>query len=371
VKVQDNINKLINNYLEGIAGEPELKFLIDWLQYDKYNIRYFNQLCIIWEQTGVTGIREKETNEALEKLKERIKIFENENQQPSFILDSSPKRTFGFQRVAAIALILIGLSFATRLTVIKLKDKFSPVSTGGYYTIMAPKNQKSRLILIDGTKVWLNCGTSLKYKADFGIDKREVYLNGEAYFEVAKDPAIPFFVHASSVVVKAIGTSFNVKCYPEDKTIETTLFEGKVKVYRSNFRGMNSGSVFLMPNEKATFIKKDSKLIISRLYSRNISENELTYKPVRIYTHSVESVISWKDQELVFENEPFDELAKRLERWYNVSIDIKDSSKLIGNRYTGKFLNNESLEQVLQIISRTTPIRYTVLQDKVTIEVKK
>jgi len=370
MKLQKDINKLIYNYLEGIAGETELEILINWLQSDRNNIRYFNQLCNIWENAGSASVMEKASKEALEKLNLRIKETDDENRQPSDFLHSPRRLLIGYHQAAAIALILVGLSFATYFAFNKIKNKSSPVSSPGFYTVIAPNNQKSRLYLIDGTKVWLNCGTSLKYKSDFNIDKREIYLDGEAFFEVAKDPAKPFLVHASSLVVKALGTSFNVKCYPEDKTVETTLIEGKIAVYSGTADDLKAHSVFLLPNEKVIFNKKDSKLIISQLSNSKNSNNEFKNAPVRNDFHSVESVISWKDQQLVFENEPFEELAKRLERWYNVSIDIKDSSILDGNRYTGKFLHNESLDVVLKIISRTTPINYTVLHDKVTIDAK-
>jgi ferric-dicitrate binding protein FerR (iron transport regulator) len=371
MELRKDIDNLIHNYLEGIAEDAELETLINWLQGDKNNIRYFNQMCSIWENAGSSSLKEKDSREALEKLNHRLRNTDAEFHLSSDISPSQKKLSIGYQRAAAIALILLGLSFSIYFAFNRLKVHTSPTSSPGFYTVIAPKNQKSRLYLVDGTKVWLNCGTALKYKSDFNMDKREIYLDGEAYFEVAKNPLKPFMVHASSLVVKALGTSFNVKCYPEDKTVEATLIEGKLAVYNGNANDQKKHTVLLLPNEKATFNKMDSKLVVSQLGDSKNGDNKLRNTSDRSDAHSIESVISWKDQELVFENEPFDELAKRLERWYNVSIEIKDSSVLAGNRYTGKFLHNESLDVVLKIISRTTPIKYTVLHNKVTIDVKK
>lgn len=106
------------------------------------------------------------------------------------------------------------------------------------------------------------------------------------------------------------------------------------------------------------------------MLTKAISPGQLISKPAKIQNTTLESVISWKDQKLVFENEPFPQLIRRLERWYNISIDVRDTVILNKNRYTGKFVHNESLEQVLKVVSRTTPIQYTINLDKVQIKAK-
>ena len=363
MEISESINGLINSYIEGTATEGELKSLLVWLKADKQNVRYFNQICNLWENTFNVSDREQQTENALNKLNARIRNFEKEGKTK--IEDSSISESSGFffWRYAAMAVILIGLSVLFYFVIFQSPE----TKTVKYYTAMAPVSQKSRLILSDGTRVWLNSGTTLKYKSNYGEETRDVFLDGEAYFEVAKDASKPFLVHAANITVKAIGTSFNVKCYPDEKTIEATLVEGKVQVYQDN-RSDISNSVLLNPNERAVFNKNSSKLLVSKIEAPTNKIERQKNRGEYLIPKTIASVISWKDQELVFENETFSELSKRLERWYNVEIEIRDTSVLEGNSYTGKFVHNESLEQVLRIISRTTPIKYTVKSGIVIVE---
>jgi transmembrane sensor len=363
--------EIVYKYLEGTADGAELISLLEWLKSDEANVQEFNELCQLWE-SGHHSVRyQAETELALQKINLQIEEF-NKKESPSG--QQTNKISYHWLvNTAAIFIILVALS-------VFVKYVLSPGSTTPthptFVTAYAPPSQKSQITLSDGTVVWLNSGTKIKYADNYGIQTREVYLEGEAYFDVVKNPKKPFLVHASSITVRAIGTSFNVKCYASDKTIETTLVEGRVQVKNESESKSKASIVYLNPNEKAIYSKKVEEIQIARYAISKLAKKEPTQKDEKTYAtvyddkKTIQSDISWKEQELIFENEAFEELAKRLERWYNINIRINDKT-LLNNRYTGKFVNNESLEQVLRVIERTTPISYEIDKDNVIINSKR
>jgi transmembrane sensor len=361
----EHFTEIIHKYLASTADKEDLISLLEWLKTNSNNVNYFNQLCNIWELSSNTDDQKIEAELALARLNKRINELDKFVKPAIAHIQSEP----GIWKFRFAAAVLIGIIAISCLTYIVYHNNLK--STDALITnieAIAPPSQKSQLILSDGTKVWLNSGTKLKYSSNYGIQNREVFLEGEAYFQVVKNPAKPFIVHASSIIVKALGTSFNVKCYASDTTIETTLVEGRVQVFKTK-EGMEKPSkVFLNPNEKAVFTKRNEEIFIDR-YETNKSPEKLTSKSLVNVNKTVQSDISWTEQRLVFENETFEDLTKRLERWYNINIHISDE-KLKSNRYTGKFVNNESIEQVLQIIAKTTPMHYSIKDDNITIDTK-
>ena len=212
-----------------------------------------------------------------------------------------------------------------------------------------PLGQKSVLFLSDGTKVWLNAASKISYLQDFTqLDTRDVYLEGEAFFDVAHNPGKPFIVHTSSIKIKVLGTSFNVKSYAEEKTIETTLVHGKVRIEQSDVKGNRIGDVELKPNQRAVF-NKESKII-------NVKEV------------AAGNAGSWKQERLVFEEESIDNVIMQLERWFNVKIHVQNKGKL-DCKLTAS-IEKESLEEVLRLIEASHNVRYGIKGSQVFIEGK-
>ena len=127
------------------------------------------------------------------------------------------------------------------------------------FETVVPHGSKTEMYLSDGTKVWLNAGTTLRYRTSYSKNKRDVFLDGEAYFDVKKDPEHPFIVHVGDIEVKAVGTSFNVKAYKNEKTVETTLVEGKVLVSKKNI----TEPIIMLPNQKLTFVNNNKDFAYS------------------------------------------------------------------------------------------------------------
>jgi len=240
------------------------------------------------------------------------------------------------------AIFLIGfISFWLLQNVIPGRPEPSAKS---YCELVVPKGQKSQLNLPDGTTVWLNSESRLRYPADFLQGERWADLSGEAFFDVARNTGKPFVVKTTDFNIKVTGTKFNVTAYKDFDRTEASLEEGKIELLSSSGR---TKIVELEPNQKIIFSKGGHEYSIVRS------------KP------GIES--SWKNNEFVFEDIEFSEFAKRLERWYDVEILFTDP-ELFKIRYTGKFKNKETIWQVLDMIKLTTNIEYTLNDRKLIIK---
>ncbi|WP_316817658.1 FecR family protein [Pedobacter nyackensis] len=198
-----------------------------------------------------------------------------------------------------------------------------------YNTIETPVGGTYELVLLDGTRIWLNAGSSLKYPAMFAKDERKVELIGEAYFEVSHNPKKPFIVKtANRQVVKVLGTHFNLNAYPDDQVYRTTLFEGKVEV--SNGRT----EVILKPFQQAL-----------------LQNGALTVNEVADAT-----AISWKDEQFAFKDETLENILNEFERWYDVEFICPEEFKNI--RFSGKISRKRTLKQALNIIDREGTVHF-------------
>jgi transmembrane sensor len=216
---------------------------------------------------------------------------------------------------------------------------------------------QEKLVLSDGTTVWLNAGSRLHYPDVFPGDKREVTLEGEGFFEVAKHVDMPFFVHAGKVTVKVLGTSFDVKAYREDAAITTTLISGKVQVSMDE---EPDKKIILSANEKVTIMNSapETKGVQAR------ATNVLRYQVQRV--PSVSDSLperAWIENRLVINDETFEDVAIVLERRYNVDIEIADA-RLKQEHVSGIF-EKETIQQVLGILEMTTKFKYSIEGKKV------
>ena len=205
-----------------------------------------------------------------------------------------------------------------------------------YAEIFSPLAARTLFELPDGTTGWLNSGSTLKFPVKFKDKQREVTLSGEGFFNVAKDSEKPFIVKTCNMDIKALGTSFNVLAYPDDETCEITLETGKVIIERTRESGETVKLAELQP---------DHQIVISkRTYKTDVSE---------VVT---EKYTSWKEGKLVLRNDPMDVVVKRIRRWYNVEITLKDK-ELESYRYRATF-EDETFSEVLKLLKLTSPIEY-------------
>ncbi|MDP3914146.1 MAG: DUF4974 domain-containing protein [Bacteroidota bacterium] len=315
-------NKLRN------PNEPEEYSLKNWLKEDQENKTVLDDLKVIYSISGnvpESFVPQKEL--AWQKVMKRISI---RKQQPKII-------RFMLRVAASILLIALGVG-----STFYLQNKMANPS---FTEVYSPYGHKTRVILPDGSMVWLNGDTKLKYNSDFS-DARNVELTGEALFEVTKNPRQLFTVNAEKLRLEVYGTTFNVKSYPEDLISEVALVEGSVGLFRDK-----------------QLLKK---MVPGEVISYNSGENKFS-----AIQGNIGQITSWSADELVIENETFEEVTKYLERWYGVEITL-DKSIQLNNRLSFK-VKTESLMELLSIISRITPVTYEIngKQVKISMPIKK
>ena len=377
--------ELVIKYLAGEATEAERLDICQWLIKNAENKNYFDEIEFIWKASGIArevceDNKKDDWNIILGQIgkTEEYHAVKSKGKHPEtheILPLGSRKVLYNMLKIAAIFM----LAFASSWAAFYFLDKKPYADSLAYNQVMTTKGQKSQIILSDGTKVWLNSETVLKYPAAFNGEQREVFLEGEAFFEVQKkDNKIPFLVKTSDIDIEVLGTSFNVMAYADEETIETTLVEGSINLVRKGLKPSPDQNVILKPNQKVTLIKKGSRVILSEVEidkpalvksdktaktpSSNGKEQILISSKVNIELHT-----AWKDDLLVFQSETFENIAYKLERWYDVKIHIQNE-ELKDYRYTGKFTHKETLNQVLEILNLTTPIKYTFKQNDLYIE---
>jgi len=253
-------------------------------------------------------------------------------------IDRSIRRTFIIKIASAAASVLILLGISNYFS---YHQGYQQVNSQ-IVEMHNPLGMQSSIELSDGTKVTLNAGSTLAYPTKFTGKRREVEIGGEAFFEVKHNEKQPFIVKAENIKVTVLGTKFNVKAYNEEKTIEVTLEEGSLGV------GLESQSNYLkiMPGQQVLFDKT-----LQSFQKKEVNSKYFT---------------AWKEGKFFFNSMTFEDIAKQLERRFNVHIEIA-SDKLKQIVYTGDFVNQESLEQILRVITADRRSYYNIDGDFVRI----
>lgn len=348
-ELKKNIDDFILRHLLKEASEEEQVYLLNWIKSDPENLKYFLTMKELWKASQKNENDNIKTDQSWEFIKmnlersRRLKVPEKNRSWRTLL------------KYAALVLILTG----TTILAYKYGDRiFRRDIPLNYTEIVTTDGQKKEIILPDGTNVWINSGSFFRYAENFGDKNREVYLRGEAYFNVTSDRSRTFIVLTDNITIKVLGTSFNVNCYPELKTVETTVINGTVSLENNT---VNQKDVLILnKREKATYLKDVQKMFISKDNPANDPEDKavpLDLKKISISEEEADYISSWKNQALSFNNETFEEIAFKLQKWFNVTITIKDT-ELKNYRYKGKFDDAKSIFKVLEVIKLTTPITY-------------
>ena len=240
------------------------------------------------------------------------------------------------------------------------KISFEQAVAVAYSEIKAPFGTRSEIKLSDGTQVTLNAGSVLKYSSNYNLNNRELILDGEAYFKVAKNKDLPLIVNAGGINIKATGTEFNIKAYRDEGLVETTLIEGKVEITQNTGTSEMIKLFELKPNQKAIYIKESDRIAIEK-----IKEIEpLAVKPSKTSSDKllvspkadVDQVTAWTQNKLIIKSENLENLCIKLQRKYNVTF-VFGSEAIKKYRFSGVLLD-ETLEQVLKVIKLSAPIDY-------------
>jgi ferric-dicitrate binding protein FerR (iron transport regulator) len=259
------------------------------------------------------------------------------------------RRIIKYASVAAMLMLTVGVIW-WRTTL--------QATTPPQKNIVSTKNgSKSKIELPDGTQVWLNVGSNIKYDENYGKENRELTLTGEAYFDVAHDEKKPFILHTRKMDVKVLGTIFNIKAYPGDDLTEAALIRGSIEV---TFPGRPLEKLILKPNDKISIINKETKKTdtVRHMQADNkerrpaIMVSSIQYEP----SDSVVIETAWVNNKLIFRSKTFEELTRDIERWFNVTVQVQDAS-ILDKKFTGTF-SNETITDALDALSLSYPLHY-------------
>jgi len=325
--------ELIISYLSGKTTEEDAQRLFFWINSAKENEQLYFTLKDLYEASSWKMIKnEANTNEEWKKLFEKIQ----QKKQIRRVNYSFVKIMMRYAAVFLFGGILTYLfTLNTPKNIFVSKNESSPLTR-----IITGKGERTQIVLPDGTKVWVNACSSLSYNSNYGNKYRIVHLKGEAFFEVKKDVQRPFIVNSMGFNIKAHGTSFDVSAYKDDKSVSAVLVEGSISFRQDN-------------TTNQTLIKPGQKIAYSQ------TENNIRIKNV-----NTDSYTAWRVGEYRFEQLTFEEVAKRMERIYNINFVFKNqNTKKIP--FTGTFFSYESLDKILNVININTSIRF--VKDKGTV----
>ncbi|MBV4357263.1 FecR family protein [Pinibacter aurantiacus] len=349
---------LITRYLSKEASKQEQDELFDLLGKDPEQQYFFELLNNFWSATKSSIVKYDEDDEHFN----HILALADETENPGLEAppESAPKKIFHIGRkkiyawsvAAAVlaAVVIIGYNIYTPPKPIQAEIAQTAPHKN---EVKAKSGAKSRLTLPDGTKVWLNAESRITYNNNFNTKTREVELEGEAFFDVVKNPGSPFIVHTTGIDIKVLGTAFNVKSYPHEQTIEATLVRGLIEVVKAN--EPMGPKVILQPHEKLVFTKSIDSL--QKIATTKAPQQEMMITSVSANApDSVMKETSWVYNKLYFDGDTFAELAAKMERWFNVRITFK-SEKVAAYRFKGVF-KNETIEQALKALQLTADFKY-------------
>jgi transmembrane sensor len=329
---------LATKYLSREAAGKEIAQLNSLLEQKKYSTQ-FKIISETWEKTGHTeSLSGFDVERGIKILTAKIR---NDNPTFQWEKEEKHKRVFIYQpvflRVAASFALIIILVTGTLFLVSVLKQRSVSSAWNEKKTVMG---EKSIVTLLDGTRITLNADSKLKYPARFGEEARGVTLEGEAYFEVAQNAAKPFVVHTGNVSTTDIGTKFDISAFPNEEMIIISLEEGKVNV-STNKSGAIKGDIILLPSQQL-------------IYNKEKETSKIEY-------FDLQKAIGWKDNLLIFDNEPLSKILVPLERYFGVKFEVADQS--LANRTVKANFKNESLWTVTEVLKKATGLTYKTIEE--------
>ncbi|MDP2338302.1 MAG: DUF4974 domain-containing protein [Bacteroidota bacterium] len=316
----NDIELLIAKFLSREVTPAETDKLTHWIGESPRNKQIFEESKRIWDKSPayfaaseIISDREKIKGQIIQHISKPLKTFS----LPSWL----------FRVAAILALpVMLGIGWYLGSSRTSIETQLCEVT--------APKGQISKCVLADGTQIWLNAGTTIKYDPTLNGNIREVQLDGEAYFKVSKIKYKPFVVTTEHAQIRVLGTVFNLKAYSGENKVETTLEEGSVEF---SLNGSATKPVELKPGEQLVY---------------NISEKRITLGKVDTYLHT-----AWKDGKYVFKDADLQTIIRELERLYDVRIHLENDS-LLHLRFRGMFEYEQNIFSALEALEQTTNMKY-------------
>lgn len=315
--MENNIDHIITRILSGNSSSEDFLSLSEWLNADDRNKKRFRLLKIYWD-AEVSFSHSLNPHISFDNLTKKIQEQSRQKRRKLIRLIATP---------VAAAIVFLVLFFATTQLDIQRPE------AQRFYTYVCDKN-KSHFTLNDGTEITLNRNSRLTYSDEYGTDKRMVSLEGEAYFEVAKNPEKPFIVDMGNASIRVLGTTFSVKADKGNDLITAVLKEGSIRFESP------TQQVLLAPDQRLTFTRSTNK--------------------IDIQTVNAKEDLAWKDGLLKYKSIALYTLLNELEKRYEVPIHIENKKLMDPNvTVSGTFSDQQSLQEILRIISRSLPIQWS------------
>jgi ferric-dicitrate binding protein FerR (iron transport regulator) len=347
--VNNRFIELLAKKLSAEIDDDELEEFKNLLANDDDCRRHYNFFKTYW----VTDEEQySNTDQMFQRIKNKIGVPE----EPLSAVKKHKPAVFWYS-IAAV--FLLGACFILCFVIYKGNQAFTGVVK--LEKTVTPIGTKSKIVLSDGSVVLLNSETSFRYPLSFrGAHNREVYLNGEAFFEVSKDHHHPFIVHTGKMSVKVLGTTFNIKSYANETSSETTLIRGAIEVTLAD---RPSDRIILKPNEKLILgspsLKNKKNKRLNSLINYN-PHTKYTLTNLTYFKSNDTTIVetSWTNNKLVFKDEDFYTLTNEMERWYGLKFKFKND-KLKDFPFTGIF-DKEDINQALHALELIEPFKYKI-----------
>ena len=317
---------LLIGYLKGLLSPQDIEKVEEWYNNSADNKKKLEDLYfLLFVSNRLDTMKGVDEDKSFNQFKEKIKNRKH----------VTVKRLSVLKKTIAIAAIFVGLLFMGSTLTLFLLD-----NTAQAMIVSTQLGERAQVTLPDGTKVWLNACSNIKYSKSYLGLKRKVTLNGEGYFEVAPMKIFPFVVTNNSSQIKVLGTHFNVKCNEDDNHITASLLEGSI-LFSDKITDLQ---VLLKPGEEI-------------IYDRN--SNKYTLQTIQ----SNEDIVGWIDGKIIFNNATFEEIARKLERHYNVKISSADD-KIKKERFNADFEAPDNIYQIISILEVTKKFNYELHKNK-------
>lgn len=310
-------------------------------------------------------------NKVLGKIKERESseaLAPTHFEETGIIEENKARGVFSFRWLAGSLKVAAAVSITvlSLLTYNYINDENTSKRGDNWLVKVTPRGVKSSFILPDGTRIILNAGSKLEYPKEFAGNTREVYFTGEAFFDVREDKKHPFIIHADEMNIKVLGTAFNVKSYMGDKTSEATLIRGSIAVTMND---RPDERVVLKPSQKLVIMNSKDALQGDNKQANKGERNKTKLTTITYYKDSDTTAIetSWVENKLIFKQEDFESVARKMERWYNVDVKFQRES-VKGLKFTGAY-EQETLEEALATLQMTEGFSFKYKIDKSTVTI--
>ena len=327
-------------------------------------------LTKMWQQEAKKNKVGSEAAYVRHIMKHKDDFFTEEHHQDITVEDFEKPSFFTKRRLALFSLVAFTLIATGVIYFLTQRTKSASVAAEAISSVATKNGNRTKLILPDGSQVWLNAGSNLDYNiADFNKEVREVSLNGEAYFDVTKNADKPFIIHTKKMDIKVIGTAFNIRSYNDEKITEASLIRGSIEV---TLKDRKDQKIILKPNEKISIANEETQNIVLNNGQKVDVKKDAKSVPQILVTdlksnpvYNIIPEIAWTQNKLYFEDQSLEDIGPMIERWFGKEVVIeKESLKKV--RYTGNF-ENETMEEVLSYLKLSKPFNFRFENDTVVI----